>query len=183
MAKRDHTRLKELIMYIADRCQFRPNYGATMLNKILFFSDFKAYAKFGASITNEDYFKLPWGPAPKYLLEAQEELVKAGRAIVQSRLTTKGPQRRTIPLRDDLDLSVFSPEQISLIDSVIESLRDEDAESVSGLSHKFYGWQITKTEHVIPYATVFLKEPIPTPAPEAVRTTIDRLQKNRGQTV
>ncbi len=180
MAARDHTKLKELMLYIAERCQFRHNFGATMLNKILFFSDFISYARYGEPITGEDYFKLDWGPAPKYLLEAREELEREGAIITQVKKTWRGDQTRIVPKDREADLSVFDARQISLVDSIVDELKDESAKSVSGLSHKFYGWQITPDRETIPYETVFLREPKPKTTPKNVRDRIDRLVQQHG---
>ncbi len=174
---RDHSKLKELILYISEQCQYRLNYGATMLNKILFYSDFTAYAKYKEAITGEEYFKLRWGPAPKYLLEARDELEKEKAIVVRKRATMRGEQERIVPIGREANLSVFSPDQIAIVDAMIEALKDEDAKSVSGLSHQFYGWQIAKDREVIPYASVFLKEPIESPVPEPIREAIDRLKQ------
>lgn len=38
-------RLAELILYIAEKCERDPNFGATKLNKILTFADFSAYLR------------------------------------------------------------------------------------------------------------------------------------------
>lgn len=176
---RDHTKLKELILYIAGRCEGWGNWGATILNKILFFSDFMAYAKYGEPITDEDYFKLPKGPAPKYLVAAREQLVKSKDAVIQKKPTMRGIQDRLIPLRES-ELSYFKAEQIAIVDYVISELKNEDSDSVSGLSHTFYGWQTTKDKEIIPYNTVFLKEPTLKEMPKAVRLVIAQLTKKHG---
>jgi len=176
---RDHTKLKELILYIAEKCEGWGNWGATMLNKILFFSDFIAYAKYGESITGEDYFKLPKGPAPKYLVAAREQLERAEDAVVQKKPTLRGIQDRLIPLREP-ELSYFKAEQIAIVDYVIDELKNENSDSVSGLSHTFYGWQTAKDKEIIPYNTVFLKEPVLREMPSAVRIAIAKLAKKHG---
>lgn len=71
-----HVMLKELIVYIANKLALHPKFGATKLNKILFYSDFIAYAKLGKSITGEKYQKLPLGPAPKYLLPVRKKWIQ-----------------------------------------------------------------------------------------------------------
>lgn len=174
---RDHTKMKELILYISEKCFQKPNWGATWLNKILFFSDFIAYAKHGASITGEDYQKEAYGPIPRYLLEAREQLEEEGLIVIKQKETLKGTQHRVVPVGRDANLSVFSAEDIAIVDCVMEQLKDVDAETVSGMSHKFYGWQITKTGETIPYETVYLKEPSPEDPPEIVKQAIDRLRQ------
>jgi len=180
MPSRDLTKLKELILYIAEKCQLRKNFGATMLNKILFFSDFIAYAKLGSSITDAEYFKLEWGPAPKHLLSAREQLFKDGLILVQKIETMKGPQDRIIPTgKRAANIDLFKPRQISLVDDIIASVRRENAESVSGLSHRFYGWQITNLKEIIPYETVYLTDPVKKQPSEAVKKKIEQLVHER----
>jgi hypothetical protein len=149
--------LKELIVYIADRLSLHHKFGATKLNKILFFSDFIAYAKLGKSITGEEYQKLPQGPAPKYLVPVRKEMDSKD-IICSQRETFSGIQHRIAPLRSPR-LEKFTPEQISIIDQVIDALKDKDADEVSELSHFFIGWKIVKEGEEIPYETVFLREP------------------------
>ena len=44
-------KLRELILYVAERCENDPDFGALKLNKILFNADFIAYALTGKAIT------------------------------------------------------------------------------------------------------------------------------------
>ena len=57
-------RLRELMLFVAERCQYDPHFGVTKLNKILFYCDFFAFARFGKSITSMPYNKLSYGPVP-----------------------------------------------------------------------------------------------------------------------
>lgn len=72
--------------------------------------------------------------------------------------TLSGKQHRIAPLRSP-DLEKFTSEQISIIDEVIEILKDKDADEVSELSHNFIGWKIVKDYEEIPYEAVFLCDP------------------------
>jgi hypothetical protein len=153
-----HEILKELILYIADRLATHPKFGATKLNKILFYSDFATYAKLGKSITGEQYFRLKWGPAPRFLKRVIEEMEKCGDIVCYQRETLKGKQDRIAPKRKP-DYSKFTSQQVSIVERVIELLEDRDAEQVSELSHFFMGWRIAKDNEIIPYQTVFLSDP------------------------
>ena len=63
--KQDIDKFKELILYVCEKSATDPNFGATKLNKILFLSDFWAYAYCGRPITGVEYMKLRFGPAPE----------------------------------------------------------------------------------------------------------------------
>jgi len=153
----EHAKLKELILYISARCFDHRKYGATKLNKILFFSDFIAYERFGKPITGEEYFKLPKGPAPRYLVPVREEMMAAHDLDIALIEVFGRTQERPVPLRKP-NLELFEPREISLVDEVIEALKDKNAEEVSELSHYFVGWKLAAEKEIIPYHSVFSHE-------------------------
>lgn len=157
-AKNEHRKLRELILYVASRLHLHPKFGATKLNKILFFSDFIAYAEFGKSITNETYWRLPMGPAPKLFVQIRQQMEKDGDIVCYSVKTRSGRQDRIVHKRQP-KMSEFGPEQISIVEQVIEELKDKDATEVSDLSHEFIGWKIVGEKEDIPYESVFLRDP------------------------
>ena len=151
-------KFKELILYIAQESEGDPNFGATKLNKILFFCDFLAYRAFGESISGQRYFKLPYGPAPRALVPALRELEEANDCIQAERAGYGQPQKRVI-VRREANVEVFSASQVALINKVIRTLWDNSAREVSHLSHHFIGWQMAGPQEDIPYETVFLGDP------------------------
>src|SRR5437660_6974881 len=54
----NEVRYKELVLYICQKCATDQKFGATKLNKILYFSDFLAYAELGEPITGFEYQRL-----------------------------------------------------------------------------------------------------------------------------
>src|ERR1700733_10925348 len=71
-------RFAELMLYVSEKCASDPKFGATKLNKILFYADFLAYAELGNSITGFEYQKLPHGPAPRRILTVRRRLEQEG---------------------------------------------------------------------------------------------------------
>ena len=125
----DERKMKELILYVSLKCANDPTFGAVKLNKILYFSDFLAYAYYGSPVTGFEYQKLPIGPAPKRLLPIREQMIKAGELGIQEVPLRSGyTQKRTVNLRLP-DLEVFSAKQIALVDAVIDALKGADAET------------------------------------------------------
>jgi hypothetical protein len=156
-------KFKELVLYVADRSVEDPAFGATKLNKILFFSDFIAYGRHGRPITGARYQRLERGPAPRELLPAQKQLAEANEAVVVKQRRFNFEQKRLLPLREP-DLSLFSGEEIALVDRVIDLLRHYDATSVSALSHEIaVGWRLAGDGEDIPYESVFISNDPPTP--------------------
>jgi antitoxin SocA-like protein len=151
-------RFKELVLYVSQKCANDPTFGATKLNKILFYADFLAYANLGEPITGFEYQKLRWGPAPRRLIPVQAEMIERGELVLQPVHLLGGKiQKRTINLRNP-DLSVFKAEEIALVDEVIEALQSARAEAVSELSHRLVGWKVVQEGESIPYNTIFLSD-------------------------
>ena len=164
MQKFDRTKFKELILLIARECEDHNYFGATKLNKILFFCDFKAFAELGSPITGAEYVALEHGPVPRHFVPVRDELRKIGDISMDNR----GNQQRIVARRS-ARWELFSPAEQFVIHQVIRELEDEDADSVSELSHKFLGWQAARAEQLstgksptIPYQSVLVSNRRPT---------------------
>lgn len=151
-------KFKQLLLYIAKSCKNDTFFGATKLNKQLFFLDFLAYTTLGTPITGADYMAIERGPVPRRLLPIREEMIEDDQLTLERR----GYQERIVALVEP-DLQVFTKDELTIIDRVIEALRETDAEEVSGLSYKFLGWQAAHVETLvsghntsIPYGTVWV---------------------------
>ena len=118
----EERKLAELILYISQKCAQDSDFGATKLNKILYFSDFSAYENWGESITNCEYQNLRGGPAPRRLLLVRDQLKSDGHLVVQPVYLPSGVvQHRTVNLREP-DLTDFKTREIALVDNVIDRL-------------------------------------------------------------
>ena len=148
-------KFKELILYIADRCEYDPDFGAIKLNKILYYSDMISYAKYGQPITNAEYIALERGPVPKKLKPVRDEMEAHEEIIVRKKDRFGMTQVRVVPRRSP-DLSLFSAEEISLVDRILEVLAGVTATSLSEFTHLERGWQAASYRETIPYETVFL---------------------------
>lgn len=160
----DEEKLGELILYVSQRCATDPKFGSVKLNKILYFSDFLSFGRWGKPITGVDYQHLRQGPAPRRLIPVRDRLQKNGALVVQEVPLMNGNiQKRTVNLRE-ADLSEFAGNEISLVDQVIKTLWNLDADETSELSHQLVGWKMTKQGDSIPYGTIFLSDAPLSPA-------------------
>lgn len=160
MPEYDERKLKELILYVADRCEADPTFGAIKLNKTLFYADFLAFASTGKPITGVEYEKMQLGPVPSALQQASAALISEGDLATQRKDRFGREQIRFVALRAP-DLSLFTGAEIALVDEVIEALRGVNAAEVSDLSHLEHGWRLASLREPIPYETVFLStEPV-----------------------
>jgi hypothetical protein len=153
-------KLAELILYISKLSEGDETFGSTKLNKLLFYSDYTAYLKLGTPITSVAYLRLDHGPAPVNLVRLRDRLVHTG---VLQMVTTRfhnRTQEKPIALRET-DFSVFSAQEISIVDRIVNQFKGMRAAEISDLSHNFVGWRLAKKNEVIPYsvARVHRREP------------------------
>lgn len=159
----DDQKLAELILYVAWMCEGDSSFGATKLNKLLFFADFRAYQLFGSPITGQDYQALPQGPAPRRLLAVRERLVSEGALVIRERDFLGKRQSQPIALREP-DLSGFTPEEIAVVDRAIREWWGRTASEISRASHDFVGWQLAAQGESIPYETALFDDHEPSEA-------------------
>jgi uncharacterized phage-associated protein len=147
-------RLRELMLYVAQKCSDDPSFGATKLNKILYFSDFVSYLNDGQPVTGAEYMAQQHGPVPRRLIPVRQELEQSGDAVVEKRTRLAHEQHRLVPMRDP-DLSLFTAREIAIVDEIIDRLRGRPAWQVSLLSHGI-AWNIADEGESIPYQAAFL---------------------------
>src|SRR5258706_11049650 len=119
---RGKQRFRELIIYISAESVDDPHFGSTKLNKILFYSDFRAFERFGEPITGAAYFALDEGPAPYLLLPIRRELEREGALEIRENVVGNFSQIRTIARREP-HLDIFTEGELALVDEVIAELR------------------------------------------------------------
>lgn len=146
-------KMRELVIYILSKCNDDETLGRTKLNKILFYCDFMAYLNFRESITGYAYKALDKGPVPTAFFPEQQAMVKRGE--IQDQLTLyHGNRQHRLSTRNQPDLELFSDNELSLINHVIDANRENNANDISTLSHKFIGWKLAyPTNGIILYET------------------------------
>jgi Antitoxin SocA-like, Panacea domain len=157
----EREKFSELIVYIAERTATDRWFGDMHVNKALYWSDFNAYRDLGHPITGARYFKLPLGPAAKPLLPVRDELVEAGDVEIDEPAAGTKLARKTLPRRK-ADTRLFLPEELELIDAVIDDLSGKTAGAISAESHEqSVGWQLMEMYDDIPYRTALISDDMP----------------------
>lgn len=151
----DDQKLAELILYISEKSEGDERFGATKLNKLLFFADFSAYWQLGRAITNQRYFRLREGPGPRRLVPVRKALEEQGDLAISERLYYGLTVKRTVALRDP-DLSIFQANEIAIVNDVIRYFWEMNAREISDYSHRFIGWKIAGDQEDIPYESAFI---------------------------
>jgi hypothetical protein len=139
--------------------------GSTKLNKLLFFTDMRAYTELGEPVTGARYFRLEFGPAPRAMLPVRQELIDANQVELKGHDPTDWNDV-IIPKREP-DLSLFSRDELRIANQVFDEMRPFNATAISDYSHlKSAGWRVMVDEEDIPYEAAFvMTDPAP---PEAI---------------
>ena len=149
-------RLAELILYIAEKCESDPKFGATKLNKILAFADFSAYFETGKPITGAEYMRLPQGPVPRRLRPVRDRLEANHEIAMRTASVGKYQQQRVVPLRRP-DLNIFTADEIAAVDKIVDAFWNHTAKDVSEFSHGI-ARRVAQNKASIPYEAVFLSD-------------------------
>lgn len=149
-------KLKNIILYILEKCGGRPNLGETVLYKLLYFIDFDSFEINRQSISGLNYIHLQYGPVPvanQYSPVIEEMKTKQELRIITSDYHGLKIKRYINLVNYDLD--ALAPKEIRVIDEVINSLSSMSASQIEEYSHGDAPWQLTRDKELIPYSFVF----------------------------
>ena len=155
-------RLTELILYIAAKCADDADLNITRLNKILFFADFQAFAAYGKSISGAGYIALPYGPAPRGADDIRRQMVRR-KELFQRHPPKYSLKRTRLVARREPDLSLFTANDIAILDEVIEQFWGVFAKDATRASHG-RAWEIARANYLetgddrIPYEAAFISD-------------------------
>lgn len=155
-SKFDIKKFKNLILYILFRCGGKPNIGETVLYKLLYFADFDFFELYNKPITGMEYIKLQYGPVPlqSIYLPMISDMEARGELKIIKQIYHGMTQKKYIALAD-VDLSIFSLQEMKSIDSVIDRLSDMTATQIKDYVHGDAPWKIAEPEEIIDYRSVF----------------------------
>ncbi len=161
--KYDEAKFKELLLYVAGKCEHDPKFGAVKLNKILFLADFITYAETGTPISGAEYIALELGPAPKFMKPVRDAMESDKELVVRQKRRFTYTQDQVIPLREP-DLRQFTGEEIALVDAMVDLCAEDSGKDLTELTHAMLGWKMAQYKEAIPYSTIFLCGQPPTQA-------------------
>lgn len=155
----------EIILYIAEKLEEDPNYGATLLNKVLYFIDNINYLQNGETISNFKYVKQDHGPTPKpkEFLALRDHLI-AKEDLIEEKVSFFGRVQKKYVSQRKADLEVFTPNEISLIDHVIDVFKENNlnATKVSNITHELLSFKLAESFEEIPFSAYMLTQGDPT---------------------
>ena len=150
-------RLKQLILYVAERCANARFFGAIKLNKIIWRADFYSFAARGVPVTGREYRRQRFGPALREMLPVHRDMLMMGAIQVERRdFGDDIFEHRTIAV-DRPDMDVFSDEDLGFVHESISHYWDMTGMETSDESHGV-AWRTRRNGDPMPYELAFLSD-------------------------
>jgi hypothetical protein len=135
-----------------------PNFGKTILNKVLWFADREKYIKTGKMVTNHIYIKKPYGPVPANIDSSLKELVGENKIVVNNEDYYCGYRKTNFRVLKEPSLDLLDTSDIHLLNRNIEEIcQNHSANSISTLSHDFI-WECATDGEEIPMYAILASE-------------------------
>lgn len=168
----DEQRFKNLLLYVTESLSDDPTFGETKLNKVLFFSDFEAFKHLGRPITGAEYQKNKYGPTARRYTVMRDELIRWDQLRAERRMVVDHVQDVLRPHNIKPNVDQFSPDELQIVDSVIEEMRQYTNTEASDESHKrSAGWLAQDPGETIPYSSALINpEPLDPAALAGLKT-------------
>ena len=143
--KFNYEKYKNLVLYFSNNVK---RLSKTKLNKLMFYSDFKYFEESTVSITGLNYIHNHYGPVPEDMELKLAFLNKQN--LIEMRMFDNYQGEFINPLIE-ADMSSFSPEEIEVLNLVIEKFKYTNAKDISDISHKEIGYKETELQERISY--------------------------------
>lgn len=135
------SRLKNAMLFFIEKYE---GVFTTLMNKLLFYTDFLSYRENGETITGLSYRAIQYGPVPDHwyrvysLTEGISQIeVECAHGNVGGKLVSETP----------CDRSAFTAGQLAVLEKVYETFRNDTASSISEKSHQEPAWTQNKDTH------------------------------------
>jgi len=143
----DTDRVRQVILFFTQNPRLK-----TVLNKLLYYSDFMHFKTQGTSITGLSYAHLPFGPTPDqyesiFASLAGEGIVRIDE-IIYSEPDIAGETYQAV---DSPDMGIFSRSEREILDAVTQRFEGFSAKMISDRSHREDGYLRTTDGQIISY--------------------------------
>ena len=160
-------RFAELTLHLCAQSRDDERFGVTKLNKLLFLVDAEAFRRSGKTITGVEYQKLPHGPCPRPMVPVLRKLEASGELSVEERDFHGRTQRRPVATRA-ADLSLFSDEELGIVEETVSREESSSASELSERTHRMPAWRCVEDNDTIPLDLLLVESADVHPASEEV---------------
>ena len=126
-------RLKNIMLYVLNRCD---DVWCTKMNKLLFYTDFLSYRERGMAMTGLSYRAIEFGPVPERWDRVYSEFPEVKQTFRQ----VGDFVGSMLIASDDADTSLFSSEELQVMDAVCARFGTKTSREMSRISHDEKAW-------------------------------------------
>ncbi len=149
-------KFREVLLYVLNEIGSRPHVGETVIYKLLYFIDFDYYEKYEEQMIGASYIKNHYGPTPIEFRKIVDKMINDQDIERIKSKYFNYPQAKYLPLRKP-DLSIFSANELEMINNVLCRLSNMNAAQISDYSHGDVPWLTTEDNKPIEYESVFYR--------------------------
>ncbi len=128
------SKLKNVILYFIEKLN---GVFVTKMNKLLFFADFVSYRENGQAVTGLSYKAIQYGPVPEHWDSIYGLIEDIDQVIVDF---GNGNSGQKLVSNVSFDASVFTSEQISVLEKVYSTFKNDTSSKISNRSHNEEAW-------------------------------------------
>ena len=148
---------RQVILYVLDRVEGKPNVGEAVLHQLFYFIDFDYYEKFEENLMGETYIKNGYGPTSVNLTRILRCMEEEGAIQKTEQVYHNYNQNRYLTTgRSSTDL--LRTRDVEHIDQVLARYSDMSVADLSEYSRNDIPWKSTRDGKPIPYETVFYRD-------------------------
>lgn len=169
-------RIRELILYVAERCVSARYFGAIKLNKIIWKADFDAFSARRRPVTGREYRRRAFGPALYEMLPVHRGMLRDGLIEISRRDFGDGVIEHRTEALVKPNLAYFTADDIRFVDDAIVYYWDKTGTEASDESHGA-AWKTRRDGDPMPYDLALLSDE---PLSERQRLRIEQSIYDRG---
>lgn len=157
VTRKNLDKFKQVLLYVLNKAGAKPNFGETVLHKLLYFIDFDYYERFEENLMGATYIKNYHGPTAAELGLILKEMQEQGEIEAVKSQYFKYLQKKYLPLKRP-NLDVLSAREIEHIDNVLARLSDKNASEIENYSHGDIPWKSAQDGKQLSYESVFYRD-------------------------
>ena len=150
-------RLRAAILYVAERSKGAERFGVIKLNKIIWRTDFEAFACRGIPVTGREYKRLELGPAPREMPHLLRDMRMKGEVTTERIELGNGLEEHRTRALITPDVALFSPDDLSYLDRSIQYYWNKTGVDASDDSHGA-AWLSRNNGDLMPYELAHLSD-------------------------
>jgi uncharacterized phage-associated protein len=149
-AAQSYSKLKNILLFYIEK--FGGVY-STKMNKLLFYTDFLSYKKYGMAMSGLAYKAIQYGPVPVRWDRVYSLIDDIDNEIVEFESGNSGTK---LCSQLSTDLSAFSTNEMAVLEAVYERFKDTTATEISEISHEEDAWKdYFETKEMIDFNKAF----------------------------